>query len=330
MSPIRPEKLDFEYDIAWAINFPMKTSEVLAEMVFEVNLDFLDPQNRDPPPKQPDSSLLAIMWKDDYVECGKPPLQTTNLARCSTYFPISDKDVEKVARLLHQQVDYEKIPLENPFVFESTNLHGDFAKELQALDAPLEIKSLLSKYSEVFGPLPPPRKGCKLVEMDLELNPEWATHPLRGKCWPMSELDCKEIESQVDELVQSGLVEPFAPGTFPKYCTPTFLVDKKESATRRMVGQYSKLNARTKSHAGYLPNMESLIEGMARCRFKTKLDLRSGGWQIGMTGIANELSAFFHPLRPLFQLVVYALRATRGTGGFSRNDRGFVCKGQTN
>ena len=189
------------------------------------------------------------------------------------------------------------------------------------MDAPKEIKDLLLKYAEVFGPLPPPGQGCKLVEMDLELKPEWASAPLRGKCWPMSEIDCKEIESQVDELVQSGLVEPFAPGTFPKYCTPTFLVDKKESKTRRMVGQYSKLNARTKPHAGYLPSMETLIEGMARCRYKTKLDLRSGFWQVGMTDRAKELSAFVtYPLRPLFQMVVHALWAPRGPRHFSRND----------
>ena len=88
--------------------------------------------------------------------------------------------------------------------------------------------------------------------------------------------DCAEIEAQVDELVQAGLLEPFPPGEFPKYCTPTFLVDKKDSTTRRMVGQYSKFNKRCKPHAGWLPNMEMLVEQLARTKFKSKLDLRSG------------------------------------------------------
>jgi hypothetical protein len=64
--------------------------------------------------------------------------------------------------------------------------------------------------------LPPPGKGCELVKMDLELKDEFKDLPLRGKCWPMPAQDCAEIEAQVDELVRSGLVEPFPPGTFPK------------------------------------------------------------------------------------------------------------------
>ena len=70
---------------------------------------------------------------------------------------------------------------------------------------------------------------ASFVEMDLELKDEWKDTPLRQKCWPMCEEDCQEIEMQVNELVGAGLVEPFPPGEFPTYCSPTFLVDKKES-----------------------------------------------------------------------------------------------------
>ena len=131
--------------------------------------------------------------------------------------------------------------------------------------------------------------------MHLELKEEWKTAPLRGKCWPMPQNDAQEIEKQVDELIKAGLVEPFPVGTFPKFCTPTFLVDKKESKTRRMVGQYAKLNQRTTPHAGFLPNMEEMIENLASKRFKSKLDLRSGFWQIGLSDRAQELTAFTIP-----------------------------------
>jgi len=60
------------------------------------------------------------------------------------------------------------------------------------VNAPLEIKSLLVRFQDVFGPLSPPGKGCKLVEMDLELEDEWKDTPLRQKCWPMCEKDCQE------------------------------------------------------------------------------------------------------------------------------------------
>ena len=169
------------------------------------------------------------------------------------------------------------------------------------MKAPPSVKELIKKYQSVFGPLPPPGKGVSLVQMDLELREEFQNVSLRQKCWPMSPLDCSEIEAQVEELVANGLVEPFGPGEFPQYCSPTFLVSKKDSKTRRMVGQYVRLNKRVKAHAGFLPNMESLIEGMSSKKWKSKLDLRSGFWQVSLTPRAQALTAFCTPSGRIFK-----------------------------
>ena len=85
-----------------------------------------------------------------------------------------------------------------------------------------------------------------MVEMDIELKDEFKGSTLRTISWPMPQEDCLEIEKQAQELVDAKLVEPFPVGTFPQHCSPTFLVDKKESKTRRMVGNYIKLNSMTK------------------------------------------------------------------------------------
>eukprot|EP00667_Euglena_gracilis_P023977 EG_transcript_27322 len=145
--------------------------------------------------------------------------------------------------------------------------------------------------------------------MDIELKPEWEGKPLRQKCWPMPQEDEKEIDLQCEELLKSGLIEQFPVGEIPQVCSPTFLVDKKGSSTRRMVIHYGKLNARSKAHAGYLPSMEVLIESLAKCRWKSTLDMRSGYWQIPITKRAANLSAFcipsgrcFRPKRMMFGL----------------------------
>ena len=80
-----------------------------------------------------------------------------------------------------------------------------------------------------------------------------------------------------------------------------FLVEKKDAKVRRMVGQYSKLNKRTKPHAAYLPNMEEMVENLAKNKFKSKLDLRSGFWQVGLTERAQELTAFTVPSGRVFR-----------------------------
>ena len=121
--------------------------------------------------------------------------------------------------------------------------------------------------------------------------------------------DQNEIEQQANELLKAGLIESFPPGEIPLVCSPTFLVDKKDSKTRRMVIQFRKLNSRSKAHAGCLPNMEQLVESLAKCRLKSKLDMRSGFWQVGLFERAKNLCTFcipsgrcFRPLCMMFGL----------------------------
>ena len=47
--------------------------------------------------------------------------------------------------------------------------------------------------------------------------------------------------------------------------------------------------------------MEQMIEGMASCRWKSKLDLRSGFWQVGMSERAKDLTAFCTPSGRIFR-----------------------------
>ena len=186
---------------------------------------------------------------------------------------------------------------------ETENLHGELKKGLEKFRTNHRLFDLLCKYKEIFGPLPPPSAGCPLVLIDIELKEEWEGNPLRQRCGPMSINEQQEINLQAEELLKAGLAEVFPPGEIPHVCSPTFLVDKKDSKTKRMVIQYRKLNARTKPHAGYLPNMDELVESLAKCKLKSKLDMRSGFWQVGLTERAKNLSTFCIPsgrcLRPL-------------------------------
>jgi len=115
--------------------------------------------------------------------------------------------------------------------------------------------------------------------------------------------DQQELELQAEELLKAGLAEAFPLGQIPHFCSPTFLVDKKESKTRRMVIQFRKLISRTRAHAAFLPNMEQMVASLAKNRFKSKLDMRSGFWQVSLSHRAKDLCAFCVPsgrcFRPL-------------------------------
>ena len=84
--------------------------------------------------------------------------------------------------------------------------------------------------------------------MDLQLKKEWENSTLRTKCWPMPKIDQEEIEQQAQEMVAAGLAQEYGGKDFPKFWSPTLLVEKeknkqvKTSKNRRMCIDYRKLN----------------------------------------------------------------------------------------
>ena len=71
-----------------------------------------------------------------------------------------------------------------------------------------------------------------------------------------------------------------------------FLVDKPGSNAQRLGVHYGKLNKLTKKHSGSLPSFEQALERAAHCCSKSKLDKRSGFWQVELTKGAQDPSAF--------------------------------------
>ena len=76
---------------------------------------------------------------------------------------------------------------------------------------------------------------------------------------------------------------------------------KPGSTAKRLVVDYGELNKKTLNHSGSIPNMQSTLEKIASCRYKNKMDKRSGFWQVGLTPSALELLAFITPQGRLFK-----------------------------
>ena len=130
--------------------------------------------------------------------------------------------------------------------------------------------------------------------MDLELKPEYQDKRITSTGYPCSKEDEDEIVRQVLELVEAGMCEAYKDTEIPEHCSPCFLVAKPGSTAKRLVVDYRKLNKMIKLHAGSLPVMENTIEKAASCVFKSKMDKRSGFWQVDLTERAKELMAFRH------------------------------------
>ena len=103
---------------------------------------------------------------------------------------------------------------------EASNLHSDDDMEdkIKLLDP--RLQTLIRTHPEVFGELPPPASCDKLVQMDLKLKPEFVGHKIRRRPYPAPEEQADEMERQIQECIDAGLVLEYKDGTTPNTAAP--------------------------------------------------------------------------------------------------------------
>ena len=178
-----------------------------------------------------------------------------------------------------------------------SNLHAeeDFLQKIESLNLDPRLKKLLLTYEEVFGALPPPLSCKKLVQMDLKLKSEFEKTRVRRCPYPAPQEQVEEIERQIQECIDAGLVEEYKKGDYPHHCSPCFQVAKPGLTALRLVVDYGEVNKKPQNRSRCIPNMENTLERMAKWRYKTKMDKRSGFWHVDLTAAAQELPAFITP-----------------------------------
>ena len=182
----------------------------------------------------------------------------------------------------------------------ASNLHSDEDMEDKINFLEPRVQKLIRTYLEVFGELPPPASCDKLVQMDLELKPEFVGHKIRRRPYPAYKEQADEIERQIKECMDAGLALQYKDGDYPQHCRPCFLVAKPGSTAKPLVLDYGELNKTTSNHSGSIPNMESTLEKISSCRYKMKMGKRSGFWRVDLTPNAQELLGFITPQGRVF------------------------------
>lgn len=98
-----------------------------------------------------------------------------------------------------------------------------------------------------------------------------------------------EIERQVEELLDNGIIEP----STSEWQSPVVLV-KKKNGTYRFAVDYRKLNAVTKPMSFPLPRLEDVFDSLGEKQptVFSVLDLASGFWQIPLDPETKHKTAF--------------------------------------
>ena len=118
---------------------------------------------------------------------------------------------------------------------------------------------------------PPPDRGMPPFEIKLKAD----TQPMGRYGARMTEENTREAEKMIRELLEKGFIRP---SKSPWGC-PMFLVDKPDGS-KRMVIDYRALNSATERNRYPLPRVDELFDQLQGARYFSKIDLRTGYWQI--------------------------------------------------
>ena len=102
----------------------------------------------------------------------------------------------------------------------------------------------------MFGELPPPASCDKLVQMHLKLKPEFVGWKIRWRPYLVRTEQADEIERQIQECMDAGLVLEYKNGDYPQHCSSCFLVAKPGSTAKQLEVDYGELKKKS------IPNME--------------------------------------------------------------------------
>ena len=147
-----------------------------------------------------------------------------------------------------------------------------------------EVKDFLGQWKHIFSKDPTDLGCTNLVEHEIELeDPTPFKQPYRRIPPGMFE----EVREHLKEMLDAGAIrESHSP-----FSSNIVLVRKKDNSLRFCI-DYRKLNNRTIKDAYSLPRIDETMDTLKGSKYFSKLDLRSGYWQVPMREEDKAKTAF--------------------------------------
>ena len=148
----------------------------------------------------------------------------------------------------------------------------------------IKLDEILQKYSTVFSNDSNKIIGCNVAVHKIDTGD---AQPISVPPRRTSFANMKEIDRQVDELLEAKIIRP----SQSEWASPIVLVSKK-SGEKRICIDYRPLNAVTKDSKYPLPYIEDAISMLSGSQYFSTLDLKSGYFQIKMDEQSKDKTAF--------------------------------------
>lgn len=145
-----------------------------------------------------------------------------------------------------------------------------------------ELQEILCKYIDVFSDKP---GRAKVDGHSIKVTPDCTPRRLPPYRVPIALRE--EVDRQVKELLELGLIEP----SDSDWSHPIVCVSKKDGTVRLCV-DYRLLNSFTVPNAYPMKNATELLYEIGKAKFITVMDLTKGYWQIPMEEGSKSFTAF--------------------------------------
>ncbi|WVZ49137.1 hypothetical protein U9M48_000515 [Paspalum notatum var. saurae] len=179
--------------------------------------------------------------------------------------------------ILH--VGSREVQLKSKVTGKTLKVHIPEQKHLEATVNTSELQEIkkipvVCDFPDVFPEKLPGLPPDRDVEFKIDLIP--GTAPVSRRPYRMAPDELKELKTQLQEQLDKGFIRP---SSSPWGC-PALFVEKKDQGGKRLCVDYRPLNAVTIKNKYPLPHIDILFDQLAGAKVFSKIDLRSGNYQI--------------------------------------------------
>ena len=186
----------------------------------------------------------------------------------------SKKSKEEQARISQLHVNQkDQLP-------EGTNLDKSALTTTQKE----QLSQFLKRWQEVFSTGISDLGNCDLVQHEIKLTDD---EPFKDPYRRIPPALFQEVKEHLTEMIETNVIRP----SKSPYSSNVVIVRKKDGSIRFCV-DFRKLNSRTIKDAYAIPRVEDSLHVLAGARYFSKLDLRSGYWQVEIKEEDKKKTAF--------------------------------------